>query len=39
MSKKSSTFVPEMMLFMEEGRVFEEMYRTIDRDESGVPTQ
>ena len=36
MSKKSSTFVPEMMLFMEEGRVFEEMYRTIDRDEMAV---
>ena len=25
-----------MMLFMEEGRVFEEMYRTIDRDEMAV---
>jgi len=36
MSKKSSTFVPKMMLFMEEGRVFEEMYRTIDRDEMAV---
>jgi len=36
MSKKSSTFVPEMMLFMEEGRVFEEMYRAIDTTEMAV---
>ena len=34
--KKAVILCPEMMLFMEEGRVFEEMYQTIDRDEMAV---
>ena len=36
MSKKSSTFVPKNDVMMEEGHVFEDMYRAIDTTEMAV---